>query len=858
MEEGNKQEIRALLSFDSSDSEDEILLKFNLWSRWFFPKFFSFPDASFHKQIDTHNLRIYLGTQKYFIDIAFRGAAKRQPLDAKVMTPDGWSTIGELKKGDFVVGSDGKSNKILDLSPIIDRPVYKIRTEDGRETECDSEHLWTVRKMSNVKEKHVTIDVKQMLDGGYFYNRVDKRYNRQFKEFKYAIETVKPIEFKERHYSIDPYTLGVILGDGNVTKEWGAVRLYFHKDDEKHYRENLVGDISETKFDSRNTNVGRFGINGLGKDIVKLGLNVNCYYKFIPEQYLFGSVEQRRALLEGLMDTDGTIGTTRKRNVASFCSVSENLADGVVDLVRSLGGRAVKKRNIGCLKFNGKDYFRVSMLFTDYKPFRIKRKKNNCGLSKKTFSRIVSIKPIGNKLGRCISIKNQDGLYVTDDYLLTHNTTRTKLFVAFCIANDLDHKRRYIKVLSADGGNSKQIVTDIYNLLINKRVQFYYSEVFEKTVEKRQETMNTFTTATGVKIQADTVGTDQRGDIQEEARPDFIWFDDFEVRKSLRSAVMTQAIWDNMEEARNGLSKDGSALFNCNYLSERGNVHKLVVRHREDVLITPIKKDGKPTWNAYTIEEINTIEANADDFAGEYLCEPSAGADIFFDRDNLDKQEKKEPISVISDFKIFHKYDPSHRYGGGQDIAGGVGLDSSTSVFIDFTTLPAKVVGTFKSNTIKPDVFGYEVIREANLFGQPIVALENNKFDMAIGVLKHQDYPRIYFTEMKETRAGIPPKTRTYGWNTNATSKPKMLFDLKKAVEDGHLELSDPDLIAELRSYTRDDLMDRDDDVRLTTRHFDLLIACAIAFQMKDWAEVKQSSQSNYQQPEYERSGLET
>lgn len=436
-------------------------------------------------------------------------------------------------------------------------------------------------------------------------------------------------------------------------------------------------------------------------------------------------------------------------------------------------------------------------------------------------------------------------------------TTRTKLFIAFCLANDESARKRYVKVLSKDINSSKQTVTDIYNMLITERTRAIYPEIFEKTVEKREETMASFTTATGVKVRAGTVGTDQRGHLQEDSRPDFIFFDDFETRKTLRSAVETQAIWDNMEEARTGLAKNGGAVYTCNYLSERGNVHKLVQpTDGKKVLIVPIVKNGEPTWDAYTIEEINTIKANAEDFEGEYLCEPSAGADIFFDRAVLDRQIEKEPIRVVADFKIFHPFDPSHRYGSGHDVAGGVGLDSSASVFIDFYTLPAKVVATFKSNTIKPDVFGYEIIRECDMYGRPVCAIENNKFDMAIGVLKHQGYDKIYFTEMKETRAGLPPTTRYYGWNTNATSKPKMLFDLKKAVEDGHLELSDPDLKAELRSYTRDDLMDRDEDVRLTTRHFDLLMAAAIAYQMRNFAEVSQQKEV-YQQPAYQRTGLE-
>lgn len=470
----------------------------------------------------------------------------------------------------------------------------------------------------------------------------------------------------------------------------------------------------------------------------------------------------------------------------------------------------------------------------------------------------------------CRVYRGQQKYFVDIAFRGAAKTTRTKLFITFTIANDEDHYRKYIKVLSADKSNSTQIVTDVYNMLINKQVQYFYSEIFEKTIEKRQETMHTFTTSTGVKMESGSVGTDQRGDVQEDVRPDLIWFDDFETRKTLRSAVTTNAIWANMDEAKQGLSIDGSALFNCNYLSERGNVHKLVLSESAEtkILITPIKGkvengvhiDGSPTWDTYTLEMVDSKLKNADDPAGDYLCVPSAGADIIFDRSTINKQVAKTPIRVLGtgdEFKIFHAYDPSHRYGSGHDVAGGVGLDSSTSVFIDFSTIPSKVVATYKSNTIKPSTFGDEIRNQADKFGEPIVAVENNKFDSCLERLRTLNYPNLYFQEMKPTRVGTPPTVRTLGWNTNSDTKSKMLFALKKAVEDGHLELSDADLISELRSYTRDDLMDREDDVRLTTRHFDLLIAAAIAYWMKDFATVKRDIESNYQQGEYERTGLE-
>lgn len=440
-------------------------------------------------------------------------------------------------------------------------------------------------------------------------------------------------------------------------------------------------------------------------------------------------------------------------------------------------------------------------------------------------------------------------------------TTKTKLWKAFCIANDLDHSKRYFKILTKNIKNSKQLVTDIYNMFMNKAMRFYYSELFVKTDLKAEERMDSFTTATGIKMTAGTVGMDQRGEQQgseETARPDDIWFDDFETRKTLMSAVETNKLWLNMEEARTGLAKGGSATYTCNYLSERGNVHKLVDKGNGNdriLFIVPIKKDGEPTWpEAYTIEEINNIEKNADDFSGEYLCEPSAGPDILFDRDSLKKQERKKPVRVLANFKIFHLYNASHRYALGADVAGGVGLDSSATCIWDFSTFPSRVVATFKDNTIKPDIFGHEIKNEGDRFGGCLVAPENNKFDMCIGELRHQGYENIFFQEMKTTKVGIPPKTKTLGWNTNRDTKPKMIFDLKKAIEDGLVELSDPDIIDELSSYTRDDLMDKDEDPRLIspTRHFDLLMACAIGYQMKNYAEVVKEDSGGYKQPDYE------
>jgi len=416
---------------------------------------------------------------------------------------------------------------------------------------------------------------------------------------------------------------------------------------------------------------------------------------------------------------------------------------------------------------------------------------------------------------------------------------KTQLFIAFVILNDTGHFRKYFEILSDDKTNSVQSVTDIYNMLVSPRIAELYPDTFRRSAFKREETKNAFTTSTGIKVIADTVGTGQRGAKQEEARPDFIWFNDFENRKTLRSAVITRAIWDNMEEARTGQEKGGGCLYTCNYISEVGNVHRLITEKqspKKKVLIIPIREKGESTWGRYSLEDIKEMERTDDDFEGERMCKPNASKDIYFDRVMLEKMPVLEPLKDISGFKIYKKYNPAHRYAGGHDVAGGVQLDSSTSVFLDFDTVPCQVVAVYESNEILPEAFGDEIYSQGNRFGCCLLGVENNKFDQTILKAKILG-AKLFMTPGKITKIGYAPPN-TYGWNTNTLTKNQMLSSLRQAIEDGLIELNDINLIADVKGFTRNDSIDRDVDPRLTTRHHDYVMALAIAWQMKDHAKA--------------------
>lgn len=425
--------------------------------------------------------------------------------------------------------------------------------------------------------------------------------------------------------------------------------------------------------------------------------------------------------------------------------------------------------------------------------------------------------------------------YVNIAYRGFAKTARTKLFIAYCILNDLEHTKKFIRCISADLDNAKQSVTDIYNMFVQPRVHFVYPEVFEKSETKREETMSGFTTATGIKVLAKQIGVDQRGKIMEEAKSDFDWYDDIETKTTIRSAITTNKIGENMEEARTGLAINGSSIYTANYFSEAGNIHKLVTKESDKkiVQITPIMdKDGNPTWNRYSKEDIERMRREDEDFEGERMCRPNASKDVYFNREMLDKMPVREPIQTIGGFKIFRKYNPSHRYAGGHDVAGGIGLDSSTSVFIDFDCFPAQVVGVFHDNTILPESFGDEIYSQANYFGGCLIAPENNKYDQVI--LKARLLGAKLYTPAGTVIKIHTHAPTTFGWNTNALTKSAMFSSLREAIESGLIDLNYKPLIDEARAYTRNDIIDNAPDIRLTTRHFDLLTALAICWMMRN------------------------
>ena len=418
-----------------------------------------------------------------------------QPLDAKILTPSGWVLMGDVKVGDMVISRDGLPTKIVGVFPKGIKQVYKITTTDGRITECCADHLWFTQTATDKKRKQggsvkTTKDISlSLLDNK---NKINHFLPRN-----------EPVHFIQQDLPMPAYSLGVLLGDGSlsnsitfsnidnelidkVSKEMALIGCYCVKEspDRISYniRSNLyskkiaksvcitnsnTGDI--TKYSSvgiaaqnlainRNTLQARcrrlssvedlqYSFEKLNKKytnpakeiIYNLGiLGKKAINKSIPNIYKYSSITDRLELLRGLMDTDGSVN--KITGEASFCTTSKQLAQDVVELVQSLGGKAkLRSRNrIGkttsILKKDNRAIIAKHIAYEcsiglpkDMNPFYISRKAEKYKNNFMHCIGIAHISEVGAKPVQCIRVEHPEHLYITDDYIVTHNTAEEKL-----------------------------------------------------------------------------------------------------------------------------------------------------------------------------------------------------------------------------------------------------------------------------------------------------------------------------------------------------------------------------------------------------------------------------------------------
>jgi len=342
------------------------------------------------------------------------GMGKEQPVDMPVLTEAGWKPIGAIGVGEKVYGRDGKLTEVIGVFPQGIKQSYKIEFNDNTSTECGLDHLWTV--ISN-RNNERTVTLKKIMDLGLTKGQ----------GYRWKIPVNNAVNFPYKSFEVNPYLLGVLIGDGSLSGR----NLRFScsetdKDIVDQVFTRLPKDVKLRKITSGQCPYYRLVGTGrmpLKRTLEKLGLCVTSKHKAIPPHYLFGNVEQRMDLLRGLMDTDGG----SRNNRVNFYTTSEQLAKDVQYLVRSLGGLA-HIRIYDRKKDNKSTEYVVVVKMLEC-PFLCKRKAGEWTKPRAFSKKIVAINKSRVTEQVCIKVKNQDGLYLTNDFIVTHNTALVLDFI---------------------------------------------------------------------------------------------------------------------------------------------------------------------------------------------------------------------------------------------------------------------------------------------------------------------------------------------------------------------------------------------------------------------------------------------
>lgn len=372
------------------------------------------------------------------------GGGKEQSENSLVLTPTGWKRIGSLKVGDSICATDGTVSQVIGVYPQGEKDIYTVTMEDGGKTEAGLDHIWLAwRTHSGGKSAN------KMLSGeasarnwttAQIMAEMGKGDRRDGRRRGFAIPVTEPVSFNVAGQlkgtgnfikrEIDPYLLGVLIGDGHLGER--TVSVTSADEEIGDFVRHIAGD--DVRVDEREGNKSlqytfrRSFLKTISAQLTSLGLlGKKAVDKFIPRQYLLATVEERWELLRGLMDTDGWVEPKR---CCYYTTVSKRLCDDVKHLAFSLGAIVTVSEKFPTYSYLGEKFsgqkaycLRIKMPVPE-QCFKLSRKKVIASeISHQSSGRLIKSIEFSRRCPAvCIRVSHRNSLYITDDFIVTHNT----------------------------------------------------------------------------------------------------------------------------------------------------------------------------------------------------------------------------------------------------------------------------------------------------------------------------------------------------------------------------------------------------------------------------------------------------
>lgn len=371
------------------------------------------------------------------------GGGKALLINELVCTPFGFREVKDLKEGAIITNpKTGGMQRIIKVHPIEIHPYYRIHFVDKTYIDCSEGHLWVChesrKKLKRAKYNNISTD--RVWETKRMFEWYEKKKGGMYKGANLIIPLTEPVRFTPglNTLEIDPYVLGALIGDGCMTSyilQKGYVE-FINEDNEIVAQFEKAGyDMTKRWRKAPGSNVYHYLLNDkqLIASLQKYGIASNSSKTHrIPLAYVYSSIEERKRLMQGLIDTDGYVDD---RGHITYTTISEQLANDVAWVVRSLGGVAtITRGKAGYKNPDTGEYIQCNDAFdvqirTKMNPELCctSRKKNRAtyefnGGNSELGKRIVDIEYIGLREGRCITVDDPSGLYLTNDFTVTHNS----------------------------------------------------------------------------------------------------------------------------------------------------------------------------------------------------------------------------------------------------------------------------------------------------------------------------------------------------------------------------------------------------------------------------------------------------